>query len=380
MKNLSIIGIGRLGLCWALVLERSGYNVVGCDIIEDYVNALNDKTFFSYEPHVNDYLKSSKNFTATTELTKAVNHSDTIFVNVRTDSDFDGKYDHSQVISVVDGLVSLGHQSRRKHLIIATNVNPGYCDEVAEQLKDLNYVVSFSPEYVPQGKIIEWDERPEIVVIGEESKDLGDELQEIFNSVCKNDPPVHRMDRLSAEISKLALNCYLTVKISYANSIGDLALRAGADPDKILSAIGSDSRIGPKNLRYGFGYGGPCFPRDNKALIHYSQKVGASIPLNASADQINREHLEFQIKHFIETRPNNTIVIFNGVAADTSNYTDAVEYGSIAYKNGTVILEESQQLYFAIAVAKKGYKVVIIDTDAVLTELKKVYGDLFHYE
>tara|TARA_Y100000310_G_scaffold345285_1_gene463421 strand:+ start:494 stop:1636 length:1143 start_codon:yes stop_codon:yes gene_type:complete len=380
MKNLSVIGIGRLGLCWALVLEKSGYNVLGCDIIESYVKSLNEKTFISHEPHVNEYLRSSKNFTATTSIAETTAHADTIFINVRTDSDVDGKYNLSQVISVVDSLIDLGPQLEQKHLIVATNVNPGYSDEIAAILAPLNYVVSFSPEYVPQGKIIEWDERPEIVVIGETDTVAGDELQKIFETVCQNDAPIYRMDRLSAEISKLALNCYLTVKISYANSIGDLALRAGADPEKILAAVGADTRIGHKYLKYGFGYGGPCFPRDNKALIHYSNKVNASVPLNAAADQVNTEHLQFQISHFVENNTPDTIVIFNGTEDPAPSYANCVEFGSVAYKSGTVILEESQQLMFAAAIAKHGYRVVIADTDVVVSELKRLVGDLFSYE
>ena len=378
MQNISVIGVGRLGLCWALVLEKAGYNVVGCDIVDEYVRALNEKTFTSSEPHVDEYLCASTNFRATTSLKDAVSHGDIIFVNVRTDSDVTGKYDHSQVDSVIDGLWDLGEQPEAKHLVIATNVNPGCCDALATLLGPLNYSVSFSPEYVPQGRIIEWNENPEMVVIGEASEEMGDELQRVIEAIGKNNAPVFRMDRLSAEISKLALNCYLTMKISYANSIGDLALRAGANAEKILGAIAGDSRIGGKYLSYGFGYGGPCFPRDNKALIHYADTVGASVPLNAAADIVNTEHLAFQTSHFIETVDKDTLVIFDG-NSNEFNFNEG-KFGSVAYKTGTVILEESQQLFFAIQLAQSGYQVEIRDTAAVINEVKAAYGDLFQYE
>ncbi|MHA1954707.1 MAG: 2-dehydropantoate 2-reductase N-terminal domain-containing protein, partial [Candidatus Heimdallarchaeaceae archaeon] len=97
MKNVSVIGIGKLGLCFSLTLEKAGYNVVGVDVNKDYVESLNNKTFTSSEPSVDEYLQGSSNFTATTSLSEAVNHSDMLFVVVATPSLENGRYDHRQV-------------------------------------------------------------------------------------------------------------------------------------------------------------------------------------------------------------------------------------------------------------------------------------------
>ncbi len=381
ISNISVIGIGRLGLAWSLVLEKAGYNVLGCDIIEDYVKSLNDKSFTTIEPNVSNYLKNSKNFSATTDLKSAISFSDLIFVNVKTESDNDGKYDHSQLDVFVESIIKLGKQKDSKHIIIATNVNPGYCNDLVERVKPLNYKVSFNPEYVQQGKIIEWDENPEIVVIGSNEQKSGDELEQVLKKVCKNDPPFYRMDLLSAEISKLALNCFLTVKISYANSIGDLALKAGADPSKILEALGGDSRIGPKNLKYGFGYGGPCFPRDNKALLHYADIIGASTPLNKAADDINKKHYNFIFDDFVSKNEKNVTIIFDGIGNMKNLDGDKVKvFEGVAYKPGTSILDESQQLKLAVDLAKNNFHVIINDIYEVTSQLKAEYSDLFHYE
>jgi len=380
LDNITVIGIGRLGLAWALVLEKAGYTVIGCDIIEEYVESLNNKSFLTIEPKINDYLNNANNFSATTNLKLAISSSDLIFVNVRTESDSDGKYDHSQLDNLVKSIIQIGKQDDPKHLVIATNVNPGYCDSLAEILEPLNYSISFNPEYVQQGRIIDWDENPEIVVIGANEKRVGNELETVIRSVCKNDPPFFQMDRLSAEISKLALNCFLTVKISYANSIGDLALKAGGDPKKILEAIGADSRIGPKNLRYGFGYGGPCFPRDNKALLHYSNKINAFTPLNDAADRINNYHFDFLLDHFIKNNHISTKVIFDGIGNKINNADENIKiFEGVAYKKGTSILDNSQQLNFAVKLAKHGFKVEINDIHEIITQLKKMHGNLFSY-
>ena len=114
METISVIGIGRLGLCFSMTLESAGYNVVGCDVNKDYVNSINNKTFFSYEPGLNRKLLESKNFSATTDLKIAVNHSNTIFVTVASFSEPDGKYDVSQVDSVVNNIKKIGYHSAEK--------------------------------------------------------------------------------------------------------------------------------------------------------------------------------------------------------------------------------------------------------------------------
>ena len=380
IKNISVIGIGRLGLAWALVLERAGYNVIGCDIIKSYVESLNNKSFQTVEPKINHYLNQSKNFTATTDIKFSLSNSEMIFVNVRTESDNDGKYDHSQLDALVKSIIKLGRQKKHKHLVVATNVNPGYCDSLAELLEPLNYSITFNPEYVQQGRIIDWDENPEIVVIGANEEKLGNQLKNVVRSVCKNNPPFFIMDRLSAEISKLALNCFLTVKISYANSIGDLALKAGGNPDKILEAIGADSRIGSKNLKYGFGYGGPCFPRDNKALLHFSNKINAFTPLNEAADKINDNHFDFLLDRFLNNNDITTKVIFDGIG-DKKDYSseNTKIFDGVAYKKGTSILDDSQQFNFAVNLAKHGFDVEINDIPEVISQVKAKHGSLFSY-
>jgi len=163
MKNLSVIGIGRLGLCFSLTLERGGFDIVGVDIRKDYVEKINNKTFVTNEPHVIDLLNKSENFTATTDLKQAVNHGELIFVTVRTESEPDGKYDVSQVDNVIQSLISLGKQEHPKHLVICSNVNPGYCDSVAEKINELNWTVSFNPETVAQGTILYNQRYPDCV-------------------------------------------------------------------------------------------------------------------------------------------------------------------------------------------------------------------------
>ena len=154
MKNISIIGVGKLGLCFALTLEKAGYSVLGCDVSREYVEMLNEKTFRSDEPGVNEFLSNSQHFKATLSIEDTLNYSDIIFVLVATPSLENGRYDHSQVDSVVDQIVSFGSQDSKKHLVICCTTMPSYCDTIQERLKDYNYDVSYNPEFIAQGTII----------------------------------------------------------------------------------------------------------------------------------------------------------------------------------------------------------------------------------
>ena len=363
MKNVSIIGIGKLGLAFALTLEKAGYNVVGVDIDEEYVNTLNNKCFNSDEPKVTEYLKESVYFRATTSLAAAIEHSDLLFVVVATPSLPNGRYDHAQVDELISRLEEYGPPENIKHFIVCCTTMPGYCETVKAKLERLNYVVSYNPEFIAQGTIISNQEQPDMVLIGEGSQAAGDLIQEVYETHTTNEPRICRMTPTEAELTKISLNCFLTTKIAYANMIGDIALRNGGRPEVILNAIGSDSRIGNRYLGYGYGYGGPCFPRDNRALALHAKDCGVEATISKASDVSNKLHLEYQLELF----------------AQKNSLEEPIEFSYVTYKPNSTLLVESQQLEFAKKLAKKGYNVVINEREAIIEQLKGLYGDLFTY-
>ncbi len=365
MKKASVIGIGRLGLCWALNLETNGYDVIGVDINEEYVNSLNDKTFKSKEPKVDDYLGKSKNFKATTNLKEAIDHSNMIYIVVATNTLEDGHYDHSIIERIVDNIVQLGHQDNQKHIILQSTTIPGYCNSIEDRLKSVNYTLTYNPEFIRQGSIIDDQEKPDMVLIGSTSQDATNLLLQAYDDMCTNKPNYNIMDNLSAEITKLGLNCFLTTKISFTNMIGDLATAVGADPTKILKAISSDSRVGEKLMRYGYGYGGTCLPRDNRALAVFAKKHDMPIDISIASDQMNKKHLDFQVNEFIKTHDKDKL---------------EVRLKNVSFKPGSDIIEESQKLAFAVRLAEEGYNITIVDSELVIDNVKQKYGKLFKYQ
>ncbi|MDA9613531.1 nucleotide sugar dehydrogenase [bacterium] len=364
MKKISLIGIGKLGLCLALTLEKSGYDVLGCDVNEDYVKLINSKTFQSDEQGVNELLIKSKNFRATTNLQECHDHSDMLFVLVATPSLPNGKYDHSQVDRVINNVLSLERPEKPKHFVICCTTMPGYCDEAQSKLEMHNYIVSYNPEFIAQGTIIRDQARPDMVLIGEGSAEAGDLIQEIYEKSTLNEPTFNRMSLTEAEICKISLNCFLTTKISFANMIGDIARFSGCRPDPILKAIGTESRISPKYLGYGYGYGGPCFPRDNRALAIYAGEKGVEAKISLASDEFNKIHLEYQVELFKRENSTDKPVVFDYVT----------------YKPESTMLVESQQLLFAKELAENGYTVIVKERESVIQEVKEIYGDLFLYK
>ena len=363
-RDISVIGIGKLGLCFALTLEKQGYRVVGVDVSEAYIQKVNDKTLNSPEPGMENDLTQSKNLTATIDIKDGLDHSDVLFLFVATPSLPDGRYDHSQIDRVVQQLAQNAIPSETKHLIIGCTTMPGYCEIVQDRLQPYGYTVSYNPEFIAQGSVMEDLVNPDILLIGEGSQNAGEEIVDIYSSILKSTPTIHRMSRKEAEITKIALNCFLTTKIAYANMVGDIASSVRCDPKVILKALGSDSRIGKKNLKYGYGYGGPCFPRDNRAFALFADDINIDAVISKASDAANQLHLKYQIEEFMKNNDRSKQIVFS----------------ELSYKTGTIIIEESQKLALAVELAGKGYRILMRDDQEVLKEIKSIYGDLFEYE
>lgn len=186
-KNISIIGVGKLGLCLALNLERKGYSITGVDVDQEYINSLNEKKFCSNEPGVNEFLLESNNIKFTTDLELSLKN-DILFIVVRTPSTTDWKYDHTDIEKIADKLIKFGPQKNRKDLVINCTTFPGYCDTLQKKLKEYNYYVSYNPEFIAQGTIIKDQLNCDSVLIGEADKIAGDLIQNIYKNMVESNP------------------------------------------------------------------------------------------------------------------------------------------------------------------------------------------------
>jgi UDPglucose 6-dehydrogenase len=363
IENISVVGVGKLGLCLSLNLENSGFNVLGCDINKDYIKSLNEKIFISDEPKVTDLLQRSKNINFTTVLGECILFSDVIFLMVATPSSEDGKYNHHQIEKVLKQIYSFGKQNNKKTIIIGCTTFPGYCETLVDNLKKLNYDLVYNPEFIAQGNIINGQLYPDMVLIGESSKDSGNIVESIHSKVCLNKPTICRMSLTEAELTKLSINCFVTTKISFANMIGDVCNKLNISHEKVLNSIGSDSRIGNKYLSWGYGFGGPCFPRDNRALGILCSENDIEPTIPTASDRYNSLHNDYHVDFLCKNEVINNKITFNG----------------ISYKKGSILIEESQQLEVAKRLSNLGIEVTLIDNEKVLNQVKEINGDKFKY-
>lgn len=364
-QKITVIGVGRTGLCLALCLEKAGHEILGVDLSPEYVRKLNEKTFESPEPKVNEFLRASKNFRATASLDEGLKFSNTCFIIVPTNpASVTGEYN----CEILDSLLSQINDRKvsGKHVVIISTIFPGYVrNSAVPRLKNCKETtVSYSPIFIAQGDILKGMQFPEIVLIGEGSKEKGEELESIYRSFCLNVPYVGRMSPQSAEIAKMGLNCFVTMKIAFANLIGDIAdATKGADKEAILRLLGKDSRIGGKTLMPGYGFGGPCFPRDNRSLGDYANLISIDPVLFRATDLSNLKHAEFMAKKFLEMGLKEYL------------------FEDVCYKSKcpVPIIEESQKLIVAKKIADAGKMVVIKDRAEVIQLVKDQYGDAFVY-
>lgn len=309
--KIGVIGAGRLGICFALLCEAAGYDVLVSDIREDYVNQLNERKIDTNEPEVDTLLRGAVNFKATTSNKEVIDECDLIYTLVSTPSLSDGSYDVSSVWDVVKDFSDV---VSKKYFVVGCTVNPGDCEEFKKQLPK-NVKIFYNPEFIAQGTIINDLRNADMVLLGYDSE-LGSDnqvildIRKLYQKIQTSRAIVCTMSTTAAEITKIAVNCFLTTKISYANMLGDVLTMSGCGDEivGVLGAIGADTRIGRKYLNYGLGYGGPCLPRDNRAFAAFAKKLGMVYNLGFVTDGINNEHAEF-ICNFYENM-NKTNVPF----------------------------------------------------------------------
>ena len=246
-----------------------------------------------------------------------------------------------------------------KKFVIGCTTNPGDAEQIQTRLNMFNIQVAYNPEFIAQGEIVKGIEQSDIVLIGTEYTELANELIGIYNKIQTTAVNAYVMSTKAAEITKIGVNCFLTTKISYANMMGEIMIKAGVQDeiDMVLSAIGGDSRVGKKYLKYGFGFGGPCLPRDNRALGHFANNLGMELNLPLTVDNFNKEHANFIKNYYIQKNPDKTLPF-------------VMDY--ITYKKGTDIIEESQQFQLCVDLLNEGYTLHVIEIDVIANKLQQM--------
>lgn len=373
LGDISIIGLGKLGAPMAACMASKGFTVYGTDAIPSIVDAFSRVQSPVQEPGLGDLLTANKDrLIAASDIKHAVIESDVTFVVVPTPSDANGKF---MLWHVQRAMAEIGDALAKKaqyHLVCLTStVLPGSMDygvvpvlEAASGKRcGVDFGVCYNPEFIALGTVIRDFLNPDLILIGESDAKAGALLAEYYVRLCDNTPSVSRMNFVSAELSKIAINTYVTTKITFANMLTELCEQLpGANIDVVTKALGADTRIGARYLKGGLGYGGPCFPRDNLALGYLARELGVDALLAESTDTANRRQVE-RIMDMLRRRlvEGSTVAVLG-----------------LAYKPGTVVLEESQGFELTKALVREGFQVQVYDPLA-LPAATAILGDQVVY-
>ncbi|WP_339547020.1 UDP-glucose dehydrogenase family protein [Pseudomonas sp. RA_35y_Pfl2_P32] len=308
--KISVIGSGYVGLVQAAVLAEVGHDVVCMDIDEKKIALLQQGHVSIFEPGlaslVREGLESGRLHFSTDEQL-AIEHCQVLFIAVGTPSDDEGAADLRHVLSVGDAVA----RHRQQPLILAekSTVPVGTGDtlraHIERQLRaagrSLKFDIVSNPEFLKEGSAVADCRRPDRIIVGCDSDEVRAVMRDLYAPFNRNHDRILFMDLRSAELTKYAANCMLATKISFINQIAELAEHLGADIESVRLGIGADQRIGYHFIYPGCGYGGSCFPKDMRALIHSAEQANCSSDLLQAVEAINerQKHKLFErIKAF----------------------------------------------------------------------------------
>jgi UDPglucose 6-dehydrogenase len=303
--NIGVIGTGYVGLVTGTCFAATGNNVYCIDILEEKVNLLKQGKSPIYEPGLEVLLQRNlkeERLHFSTDLEEAVKNCQIIFLCLPTPPSEDGSADLHHVLDATEQICHIIKKydlRERKILINKSTVPVGTADKTRAILDkfvpDYTIDVASNPEFLREGFAIEDSLKPERVVIGTESEYAEEVLKDLYQPFMRSGNPIYIMDIKSAEITKYAANAFLATKISFMNDLSAYCEVVGADIEKVRLGIGSDTRIGKRFLFAGVGYGGSCFPKDVRALIHSTEQAGTPLDIVTAAQAVNLK----QTKRFI---------------------------------------------------------------------------------
>ncbi len=302
--KIAVIGTGYVGLVVGACLAETGNDVVCVDKLESKVRMLRRGRMPIYEPGLEELVqRNKKRLTFTTQLARAVRAAEIVFVAVGTPQGEDGSADLRHVLDVAR---EIGRAMNGYKVIVDKSTVPvGTAAMVREILRRETthpFSVVSNPEFLKQGAAVEDFLKPDRVVVGAEDDKARRIMQELYAPFTRTGAPILMMDCASAELSKYAANALLATKISFMNEVANVCELVGANVDDVRRAVGSDRRIGPSFLFPGVGYGGSCFPKDVKAILHFSTLKGYDFRILEAVESVNQRQksrlVDKMVAHF----------------------------------------------------------------------------------
>jgi UDPglucose 6-dehydrogenase len=361
--KITVVGTGYVGLVTGTCLAETGNHVCCVDIDERKVNKLKNGQITIYEPGLEKLFERNlkeERLTFTTDLTEGLDDSQIVFLALPTPPGEDGSADLKYVLGVANDIGKL--LTDYKIIIDKSTVPVGTAEKVRQAISK-NYKGEFdvvsNPEFLREGVAVDDFLKPDRIVIGTTSERAKALLTELYGPYVRQGNPIIFMDERSAELTKYAANAFLATKISFMNEIAQMCERLGADVDMVRKGIGSDERIGRRFLFPGIGYGGSCFPKDVKALMHSAKEVKYEFHILDAVTEVNetqKSHLVTKIKRYFGDLTGKHFALWG-----------------LAFKPNTDDIREAPALEIIDALLQAGATVATFDPEA-MENVKTIFG------
>jgi len=372
--KVAIVGSGYVGLVTGTCFAEVGIEVTCVDIDQKKIDNLKNGIMPIYEPGLDEMVHRNmkkERLHFTTKIEEALEACEVIFSAVGTPPDEDGSADLQYVISVAR---DCGRYMKDYLLIVTKSTVPvGTAEKVRKAVQEeldkrgvqIEFDVASNPEFLKEGAAIDDFLKPDRIVVGCNSARAEELLKALYKPFTLNGHPVIFMDVVSAEMTKYAANSMLATKISFMNDVANLCEIVGADINMVRKGIGSDTRIGDKFIYPGVGYGGSCFPKDVKALIHTADDFNYPLRVLKAVEAVNDDQ---------------KLVLFNKMAkhyrANLAGKTVAM--WGLSFKPQTDDMREAPSLVIIHALLAAGVKVKAYDPVA-MHEAQRILGDQIYY-
>ena len=371
--NIAIVGTGYVGLVSGTCFAEMGAHVTCVDVDAQKIQKLKDGIMPIYEPGLEELVKRNVEYGRlqfTTNLTEVLDDVEVVFSAVGTPPDEDGSADLKYVLAVARQF----GQNINKYTILVTKstvpvgtakkVKAAIQEELDKRGVSVPFDVASNPEFLKEGAAIKDFMSPDRVVVGTESEKAKEVMTRLYRPLMLQNFRVIFMDIPSAEMTKYAANAMLATRISFMNDVANLCELVGANVDSVRKGIGTDTRIGSKFLYAGCGYGGSCFPKDVKALVHTGLDNDYHMEVIEAVERVNEKQKSIVYDKIIKA------------VGDVKGKTVAIL--GLAFKPETDDMREAPALVVIDKLLKDGATVRVFDPIAI-DECKRRIGDIVTY-
>lgn len=338
--KISLVGLGKLGLPLLSTFAKNEQKIIGVDVDATKIEMLEDNQLPFYETNLKEYLISGRhNIDYANDFKQITDETDVAIILVNTPSNEKGEFSNKYIYDAITNICTSLNKSNNDDFlfILSSTIMPGSHKSIINLIEtntgrklNQNFGVVYIPDLVALGTVIKDFENPDVIILGESDSKYGEIAEKIYSKILKNNPPIIKMSLIDSEITKVSLNAYITMKISFANFIGNVSEKFGANHSNITKALGYDRRISPYYIKSGLSFGGTCFPRDTWAFIKMSENVGLDAVHIKSSQLINEnqnKYLYDKVKNYRDKK----IGIY-GLSFKPNTYVTTESPGNILYE------------------------------------------------